>query len=427
MNFGYYNILIIYALVFGLHLLIPSRITEGYVCNNEGVVLLYRLNGLIVSVVTCLMFHFISSDDFKISLYDNYLQAFGLVNVLGILVSCYFVFWRQPVVIEKFSRCVTTDQIEVEERTGRVEVRKDLKLGDPSVGLGARFFLGNEWNPRVLKPLLLPDMQRHQNHQHRELSAETRKPVTLAARDGAGVDVKMFLYLVGAVGLQCVVLSCAYKQLALHGRCSRAMQVYMGGFAWFTLEYLLLEEVHLYTYDIFAEKIGFKLCWGCLAFYPFVYAVGAFPLVVSPLENDISSSTAGAIAVLFVVGWIVTRGSNLQKYYSKRDPTATSFLFGLVPQTKLPGTHLLVSGWWGVARHFNYTGEILQALALALPGLLVGVSVADRALALMYPLYYVLLFVPRQYDDEAVCRVKYGDKWDEYVERVPWRMCPGVF
>ena len=39
----------------------------------------------------------------------------------------------------------------------------------------------------------------------------------------------------------------------------------------FVFDYLTFEEVHLYTYDLFAERVGFKLGWGCIAFYPVSY------------------------------------------------------------------------------------------------------------------------------------------------------------
>ena len=79
-----------------------------------------------------------------------------------------------------------------------------------------------------------------------------------------------------------------------------------------------------------------------------------------------------------------------------------------------------------MARHLNYFGEILQGLALALPGVLACRGVG-RALPLLYPLYYIVLFVTRQIDDDAVCSKKYGVKWDEYCRAVPWRIVPGVY
>lgn len=32
-----------------------------------------------------------------------------------------------------------------------------------------------------------------------------------------------------------------------------------------------------------------------------------------------------------------------------------------------------------------------------------------------------------QFDDDALCKGKYGDKWDEYVRRVPYRIVPFVW
>ncbi len=52
------------------------------------------------------------------------------------------------------------------------------------------------------------------------------------------------------------------------------------------------------------------------------------------------------------------------KYYYKIRPGQA--YYGYVQTSG----HILMTGWWGVARHFNYFGEIVQALALALPGFL---------------------------------------------------------
>lgn len=84
------------------------------------------------------------------------------------------------------------------------------------------------------------------------------------------------------------------------------------------MEYIYFENVHLFTYDLFAEKLGFKLIWGCLLFYPFFYPIGVWALVnPKPHYGDIGPASATLIALLFFFGWFLTRGANLQKYYFK--------------------------------------------------------------------------------------------------------------
>ena len=96
----------------------------------------------------------------------------------------------------------------------------------------------------------------------------------------------------------------------------------------------------------------------------------------------------------------------------------------------VPGTRLLCGGFWGLSRHVNYLGEVLQAVALALPGSLVASeeSVYYRVLPWLYPLYYVALFIPRQMDDDKQIEAKYGKgAFREYTRRVPFRIVPGVW
>jgi delta14-sterol reductase len=45
----------------------------------------------------------------------------------------------------------------------------------------------------------------------------------------------------------------------------------------------------------------------------------------------------------------------------------------------------------------------------------------------LYPLYYVVLLVPRQVDDDRRCAEKYGALWQEYCRRVPSRIIPGIY
>lgn len=230
----------------------------------------------------------------------------------------------------------------------------------------------------------------------------------------------MWLYVVGAAMLQLVLLSCAHEHWMLRGgSLSNNMVVYQACFAMFLIEYLYFENVHLYTYDLFAEKLGFKLIWGCFFFYPFVYCLGVWSLVAKDgHELDLLGSVG--VVCLYLLGWVFTRGANLQKFYFKLQPEED--FFGIKQET-IPNSRILCSGFWGLSRHINYSGEVVQALALSIPGYCWSGSLVP----FFYPLYYALLFVGRQIDDDALCAKKYGEAWARYCARVPWRIIPKIY
>ena len=187
-------------------------------------------------------------------------------------------------------------------------------------------------------------------------------PQILAGR----VDAKMFLYLAGATLLQLHLLSfAAHHLLTYPGDPSPGVMLYVVLFTWFVCDYLIFERVHLYTYDLFAERLGFKLVWGCLSWYPYFYVVGLWS--VANLRNPHSPAWLTVLAtVLFLAGWSLSRGANTQKFVFKRDPDR-AFLGWLAPRAFTDGERrVLYSGFWGVSRHVNYLGELLMATGLAL-------------------------------------------------------------
>lgn len=239
---------------------------------------------------------------------------------------------------------------------------------------------------------------------------------------GGRVDAKMYLYLAGATMLGLNLLSFTAHHLIAHeGAVSPGVLLHLGLFSWFLLDYLFFERVHLYTYDLFAERVGFKLGWGCLVFYPYFYAVGLWSVADQP-DPGAPGWLLGAAALTFGAGWCLARGANMQKFFFKLDPRHR-FLGVFAPKVVTDGhRRLLYSGFWGISRHVNYLGEILMATGLALalgrPG-----SVGPW----LYPLYYVLLLVPRERDDHRRCAAKYGALWDEYCRKVPRRIVPGLY
>ena len=234
------------------------------------------------------------------------------------------------------------------------------------------------------------------------------------------VDAKVWLYLVGAVMLQLNVLSFAAFHLQNVESINPGFLLGCAMLTWFCVEYLIFERIHLWTYDFIAERVGFKLGFGCLAFYPYFYSVSLW--FTADLPNPgIPVWVTVLFGALFLCGWVLTRGANMQKFYFKSKP-GQKFLW-IEPQAISDGNNrLLVNGFWGASRHINYLGEIIQAVAIALaPGYF------EIWMVWLYPIYYIGLFLSRQIDDDAICQAKYGDLWDEYTSKVKYRIVPGLY
>jgi len=234
------------------------------------------------------------------------------------------------------------------------------------------------------------------------------------------IDAKMWLYLIGAVMLQLNVLSFAVYHLQTHESINIGFMLGVAMSTWFCWDYLIFERVHLYTYDIFAERVGFKLGFGCLSFYPYFYAISLWCTVNLPNPGH-PLWLSIVFALIFLIGWMLTRGANLQKYLFKIAPEKKFIC--MKPETVSNGKHsLLVSGYWGASRHINYLGEIIQACAIALAAgypAIFGVW--------LYPLYYVALLFTRQADDDKICGAKYGELWDIYKKKVKYRIIPFIY
>ncbi len=239
---------------------------------------------------------------------------------------------------------------------------------------------------------------------------------------GGRIDAKMYLYLAGAILLELNILSFTAHHVLAYGQDPNpGVFVYAALFTFFVVDYVTFEEVHLYTYDFMAERVGFKLGWGCLVFYPFFYCIGLWAVAGKP-NPHVPSLWFVLAVVMFFGGWILSRGANMQKFYFKRDPHARAFGF-LDPRPITDGErYVLAGGFWGLSRHVNYLGEILMATGLTL-----GLGYPTEPLPWLYPLYYVALLVPRQAADDKRCAKRYGELWEEYCKRVPWRIVPYLY
>ncbi len=355
---GFFAPWIIYAVMLGLHMLLPARRVAGYVTDPQtGKPPTYRLNGLLVLAVVVAAWVVLGASG-ALSWDWLYLHRWsGLIGsaALGLLLSLAALVCGPP--------------------TGR-NLLADLYFG--------------RWMNRLLF--------------------------------GGRVDAKMYLYLIGAAMLGLNLLAFTAHHLMKFGDAfSPGVVLYCVLFFWFLTEYLFFERVHLYTYDIFAERVGFKLIWGCFTFYPYFYAVGLWATAHRP-DPGTRSWLLVVFALVYFTGWAISRGANMQKYYFKTQP-GRRFLGLVEPKALRDGEHsLLYSGFWGVSRHVNYLGEILEALGLTLVLGYYGVW-----MVWLYPVYYILLFIARERADERRCAAKYADLWTEYVRLVPRRIVPWLY
>jgi hypothetical protein len=350
--------LLVDGLVLALHVVLPARRVPGYVVDPAtGAPAVYRLNGIVVLGVT--------------------LALWALACSQGLMP--WDLFYRE---------------------------RWSMAAGAGAIGLV--FTLAIVLPARPVRPSLLADL----------FFGRLENPRWLKGR----VDAKMYLYLAGAVLLELNVLSFAAHHLAAHADDpSPGVILYAALFTIFVVDYLSFERVHLYTYDLFAERVGFKLGWGCLSFYPCFYAVGLWSVAEEPNPHTPLAALVASGGV-FVAGWVLSRGANLQKFLFKTRPDAK--LFGIIaPEAVSDGQRkLLCSGFWRVSRHVNYLGEILMAT-----GLTCALGHPAQIVPWLYPLYYVALLVPRERDDDRRCAAKYGPLWDEYCRKVPYRIVPWLY
>ena len=315
---GFFTPWIIFGGILTLHLVLPARRVLGYVRDQDsGALLSYRLNGPL-SLVVCVAIW----------------VALGLSDAVP-----WDWLWqhRWPGLA---GAC-----------TLGVVVSAAVVLSTPSRGGSwlVELYIGRRENPQMFK---------------------------------RRADAKMVLYLAGAIVLQLNLLSfAAHHFLTYPDDPSPGVVLYLALFSWFLCDYLVFERVHLYTYDLFAERLGFKLVWGCLAWYPYFYAVGLWSAADLPNPHAPSGLLVVA-ALVFFAGWVLARGANLQKFTFKQDPER-AFLGRMKPKAFSDGERqLLRSGFWGIARHC----QARQLLGRSPDGLRLGagarLAAAGRPVAL---------------------------------------------
>ena len=196
-----------------------------------------------------------------------------------------------------------------------------------------------------------------------------------------GVDVKVFTNCrFGMTVWPLLVAIHALKSYELHGfvdgiwvSCALQM-VYFAKFFWW-------EAGYMRTIDIMLDRAGYYICWGCLTFVPGVYASVSMYLVGHPVRLGPCLSTAllvvglAAVAVNYWADWqkLRVRDTDGQCTVWGRKPELIRASYRLeTGETR--HSLLLVSGFWGVARHFHYVPELTLALCWTLSAMFVHLA-----------------------------------------------------
>lgn len=209
------------------------------------------------------------------------------------------------------------------------------------------------------------------------------------------------------------------KQYELYGMVTIPMVLVNAFHFIYVADHFFHEKTILTTWDIKHENFGWMLCWGDLVWVPFTYTLQSHYLVNN--MHELSVPAAAGIVALNTVGYVIFRGANLQKYKFRKNPAG--MIWGKPPEyiRTANGPLLLTSGWWGIARHSNYFGDLLMALAWCL---LTGFT---HPLTYFYFVYFTILLAHREWRDNSMCLTKYGKDWTAYCQKVRWRIVPGIY
>lgn len=242
-----------------------------------------------------------------------------------------------------------------------------------------------------------------------------------------GWDVKMFTNCrFGMVFWAISAISYACAQYERYGYVSDSMLVNVALQLIYVFKFFVWETGYLASIDIMHDRAGYYICWGCLVFLPTIYTSHSFFLTTHPV--NLGPVLAGTIFALGVLSIWINYDCDRQRQ-AFRAAKGKCNVWGK-PAEYITATYktekgtntslLLLSGWWGLARHFHYVPEIMASFFWSVPALF------DYFMPYFYVLYLMLLLTDRAFRDDARCKSKYGVHWDKYCERVPSRILPGI-
>ena len=169
-------------------------------------------------------------------------------------------------------------------------------------------------------------------------------------------------------------------------------------------------------------------CWGCMVWVPSVYTSPTLYLTNHPNELGLPLSSVllllGTLAIFF--NYDADRQRELV-----RNTDGNCKIWGRKPEIIRASYHtsegqerksiLLVSGWWGVSRHFHYIPELMATFLWSVPALF------SNPISYFYFTFLFILLMHRAIRDDIRCAEKYGKFWNTYCKKVPYKVVPFIF
>lgn len=243
------------------------------------------------------------------------------------------------------------------------------------------------------------------------------------------IDFKLFFNgRPGIVAWTLINLSFAAAQYERYGFITNSMILVNLFHGLYVIYFFWKESWYLNTIDIHHDHFGWMLAWGDSVWLPYMYTLQGLFLVFNPVH--LSYPYALFVFALGIIGFWIFLSANNQKDRFRRSE-GKDLIWGKKPEYiaceyttqdgKVRKSKLLLSGWWGISRHMNYTGDLLLSLAYSLA---CGFS---HFFPYFYFFYFLILLTNRCIRDEHRCHNKYGKDWELYCSKVPYRLLPGLF
>src|SRR3990167_8747631 len=242
-------------------------------------------------------------------------------------------------------------------------------------------------------------------------------------------DLKLFLIArCGMISWILVDISHAAGQYERFGGVSNSMWLVCFLHAIYVIDLLFYESWYLETIDIMHDRLGFNLTYGVVVYVPFGYTFQTWYLSHNFVQ--LTEPVLYTILITGLVAYYLFRSSNNQrrKFREKngkiniwgKQAKYISAEYNTVDGKKGKSL-LLISGWWGLARHFNYLADIVQSFCYCVP------CGFNDVMPWFYFFFMTWLLNHRAAIDNQRCKMKYGKYWDDYCKAVPYKMIPYVF